>query len=79
SVSLSQNMEENSDLDLTYITERIISVSYPRGAEEQSFRANLREVAQMLMSKHGENYLVSILFPFKCISLVVSESVFDRM
>ncbi|XP_059503592.1 tensin-1 isoform X3 [Stegostoma tigrinum] len=58
SVSLSQNMEESSDLDLTYITERIISVSYPVGAEEQSFRANLREVAQMLMSKHGENYLL---------------------
>ncbi|XP_060684176.1 tensin-1 isoform X4 [Hemiscyllium ocellatum] len=58
SVSLSQNMEENSDLDLTYITERIISVSYPTGAEEQSFHANLREVAQMLMSKHGENYLL---------------------
>ncbi|XP_041056586.1 tensin isoform X3 [Carcharodon carcharias] len=58
SVSLSQTMEESSDLDLTYITERIISVSFPSGAEEQGYRANLKEVAQMLMSKHGENYLL---------------------
>ncbi|XP_067890814.1 tensin-1 isoform X4 [Heterodontus francisci] len=58
SVSLSQTMEESSDLDLTYITERIISVSFPTGVEEQGYRANLKEVAQMLMSKHGENYLL---------------------
>ncbi|XP_078083879.1 tensin 1b isoform X3 [Mustelus asterias] len=58
SVSLCQTMEESSDLDLTYITERIISVSFPSDVEEQGYRANLKEVAQMLMSKHGENYLL---------------------
>ncbi|XP_038646251.1 tensin [Scyliorhinus canicula] len=58
SVSLSHTMEESSDLDLTYITERIISVSFPSGVEEQGYHANLKEVAQMLMSKHGENYLL---------------------
>uniref|UniRef100_UPI00398ED302 tensin-1-like isoform X2 n=1 Tax=Pristiophorus japonicus TaxID=55135 RepID=UPI00398ED302 len=57
SVSLTHTMEESCDLDLTYITERIISVSFPTGVEEQGYRANLKEVAQMLTSKHGENYL----------------------
>ncbi|XP_059823470.1 tensin-1-like isoform X6 [Hypanus sabinus] len=57
SVSLTQTMEERSDLHLTYITERIISVTFANGVDEQSYYDNLKEVAQMLMSKHGENYL----------------------
>lgn len=51
-------MESSCELDLVYITERIIAVSYPSAAEEQSFRSNLREVAHMLKSKHGDNYVV---------------------
>ncbi|XP_072117218.1 tensin-1-like isoform X3 [Mobula birostris] len=58
SVSLTQTMEEKSDLHLTYITERIISVTFANGVDEQSYYDNLKEVAQMLMSKHGENYLL---------------------
>lgn len=51
-------MERNYDFDLTYITERIISVFFPLVLEEQRYRSNLKEVAQMLKSKHGDNYLV---------------------
>ncbi|XP_065269735.1 tensin-1 [Emys orbicularis] len=51
-------MEDSCELDLVYITERIIAVSYPSSAEEQNFRSNLKEVAQMLKSKHGDNYLL---------------------
>ncbi|XP_077435245.1 tensin 1b isoform X11 [Vanacampus margaritifer] len=58
STSLLQSLEENYQLDLLYITERIISVSFPGGAEEPSYAANLREVASMLRSKHGHNYLL---------------------
>ncbi|XP_034077304.1 tensin-1 isoform X14 [Gymnodraco acuticeps] len=58
SVSLLQALEENYELDLLYITERIISVSFPSSVEEQSYAANLREVASMLRSKHGHNYLL---------------------
>ncbi|XP_067385564.1 tensin-1 isoform X5 [Emydura macquarii macquarii] len=58
SVSLAPAMEDSCELDLVYITERIIAVSYPSSAEEQNFRSNLKEVAQMLKSKHGENYLL---------------------
>ncbi|XP_041834931.1 tensin isoform X2 [Melanotaenia boesemani] len=51
-------MEESYEVDLVYITERIISVSFPAGAEERSYTTNLKEVATMLQSKHGTNYLV---------------------
>lgn len=51
-------MEENYEVDLVYITERIISVTFPSSAEEQSYSANIKEVATMLRSKHGDNYLV---------------------
>ncbi|KAM4608947.1 tensin-1 isoform 2-T2 [Polymixia lowei] len=58
SASLLQALEENYEVDLVYITERIISVSFPSCVEEQSYAANLREVATMLRSKHGHNYLL---------------------
>ncbi|XP_024918074.1 tensin isoform X3 [Cynoglossus semilaevis] len=58
SLSVVQAMEENYEVDLVYITERIISVSFPAGAEEQSYTNNLKEVATMLQSKHGEHYLM---------------------
>ncbi|KAM7407819.1 hypothetical protein PAMA_003536 [Pampus argenteus] len=58
SVSLLQALDENYELDLIYITERIISVSFPSSVEEQSYAANLQEVASMLRSKHGHNYLL---------------------
>ncbi|XP_056156887.1 tensin-1 isoform X2 [Lampris incognitus] len=51
-------MEESYEVDLVYITERIISVSFPAGAEERSYTSNLKEVASMLHSKHGEHYLM---------------------
>ncbi|XP_064926756.1 tensin-1 isoform X6 [Columba livia] len=58
SMSLTMAMESSCELDLVYITERIIAVSYPSTAEEQSFCSNLREVAHMLKSKHGDNYVL---------------------
>ncbi|KAM9235722.1 tensin-1 isoform 3-T3 [Leptosomus discolor] len=58
SMSLTAAMESSCELDLVYITERIIAVSYPSTAEEHSFCSNLREVAHMLKSKHGDNYVL---------------------
>ncbi|KAF2988566.1 hypothetical protein EK904_007317 [Melospiza melodia maxima] len=58
SMSLTAAMESSCELDLVYITERIIAVSYPSAAEEQSYASNLREVAHMLKSKHGNNYVL---------------------
>ncbi|XP_069838420.1 tensin-1 isoform X2 [Dendropsophus ebraccatus] len=51
-------MEDSCELDLTYITERIISVTFSAGTEEAAFSRNLKEVAHMLKSKHGDNYLI---------------------
>ncbi|XP_061689415.1 tensin-2 isoform X2 [Syngnathoides biaculeatus] len=51
-------MERHYDFDLTYITERIISVFFPPKLEEQRYRLNLREVAAMLKSKHQDKFLL---------------------
>uniref|UniRef100_A0A8C7Y187 Tensin 2a n=1 Tax=Oryzias sinensis TaxID=183150 RepID=A0A8C7Y187_9TELE len=51
-------MERNYDFDLTYITERIISVFFPPKLEEQRYRINLKEVAAMLKSKHQDKFLL---------------------
>ncbi|XP_069020064.1 tensin-1 isoform X5 [Embiotoca jacksoni] len=58
SQSVVQAMEESYEVDLVYITERIISVSFPAAAEERSYTTHLKEVATMLRSKHGEHYLM---------------------
>nr|XP_009688002.1 PREDICTED: tensin-1 [Struthio camelus australis] len=57
-MSVTAAMESSCELDLVYITERIIAVSYPSTAEEHNFRSNLREVAHMLRSKHGDSYVL---------------------
>ncbi|XP_028987910.1 tensin-3-like [Betta splendens] len=51
-------MEEGYELDLTYVTERIISVSFPRGCSEEVYSHNLKDVTRMLKSKHADNYLI---------------------
>ncbi|XP_053117977.1 tensin-3 isoform X3 [Hemicordylus capensis] len=51
-------MEEGYELDLTYITERIIAVSFPASCSEETYLHNLQNVTRMLKSKHGDNYLV---------------------
>ncbi|XP_060931528.1 tensin-2 isoform X1 [Limanda limanda] len=51
-------MERHYDFDLTYITERIISVFFPPNLEEQRYRLNLKEVAAMLKSKHQDKFLL---------------------
>lgn len=53
-------MEEGYELDLTYITERIIAVSFPRACSEEIYLHNLKDVTRMLKSKHADNYLVSV-------------------
>lgn len=51
-------MESCYDFDLTYITERIISVFFQPDLDEHRYRSNLKEVAAMLKSKHQEKFLV---------------------
>ncbi|KAL2097274.1 hypothetical protein ACEWY4_006481 [Coilia grayii] len=51
-------MDEGYELDLTYVTERIIAVSFPRGCTEETYLHNLKDVTRMLKSKHADNYMV---------------------
>ncbi|XP_045063274.1 tensin-2-like isoform X2 [Coregonus clupeaformis] len=51
-------MERHYDFDLTYITERIISVFFPPLLDEQRYRLNLKEVTTMLKSKHQDKFLL---------------------
>lgn len=53
-------MEHHYDFDLTYITERIISVFFLPDLVEQRYHKNLQEVASMLKSKHQDKFLVSL-------------------
>uniref|UniRef100_A0A8C7HUD9 Tensin 3 n=1 Tax=Oncorhynchus kisutch TaxID=8019 RepID=A0A8C7HUD9_ONCKI len=51
-------MEEGYRIDLDYITERIITVSFPQACPDQTYLQNLHDITQMLKSKHGHNYMV---------------------
>nr|XP_033786327.1 tensin-3 isoform X3 [Geotrypetes seraphini] len=58
SENFAHTMEEGYELDLTYITERIIAVSFPSSCSEETYLHNLQTVTRMLKSKHADNYLV---------------------
>ncbi|XP_063071484.1 tensin-2-like isoform X2 [Engraulis encrasicolus] len=51
-------MERHYDFDLTYITERIISVFFLPDLDEERYRGNLKEVAAMLRSKHQDKFML---------------------
>jgi hypothetical protein len=46
------------DLDLTYVTERIIAMSFPAEGFESSYRNDINSVARFLKEKHGGNFMV---------------------
>lgn len=51
--------DQNYNLDLTYITPRIVAMSYPaEGLISATYRNELAEVARFLNEHHGDNYLV---------------------
>ncbi|XP_038608034.1 tensin-2 isoform X2 [Tachyglossus aculeatus] len=58
SVSVEAGMERRWELDVTYITERIISVCFPPGLDERRYGDGLRQVAAMLQAKHQNHYLL---------------------
>nr|XP_035943775.1 tensin-2 isoform X7 [Halichoerus grypus] len=51
-------MERRWDLDLTYVTERILAAAFPTRPDEQRHRGHLRELAHVLQSKHRDKYLL---------------------
>ncbi|XP_023196014.1 tensin-3-like isoform X1 [Xiphophorus maculatus] len=51
-------MEELRQIDLTYITECIISIICPSTCPEDLYLQNLKKIIPMLESKHGHNYML---------------------
>ncbi|XP_077459706.1 tensin-2-like isoform X2 [Stigmatopora argus] len=51
-------MGRHYDIDLTYITERIISVFFMSELEELRYHEELQEMATMLKSKHQDKFLL---------------------
>uniref|UniRef100_A0A8C9YAR7 Phosphatase tensin-type domain-containing protein n=1 Tax=Sander lucioperca TaxID=283035 RepID=A0A8C9YAR7_SANLU len=58
STDLESVMEEPQRIDLTYITERIITIFCPLECPEEIYVQNLEEIIHMLQSKHGHHYMV---------------------
>lgn len=54
-----QRYQENGyNLDLTYITQRIIAMAYPAQGFEKLYRNDIDDVAKMLEKNHGQNYMI---------------------
>lgn len=47
------------DLDITYITQRVLGMSFPASKKtQQLYRNNINKVAKFFDEFHGENYFV---------------------
>uniref|UniRef100_A0A3Q4N9L5 Uncharacterized protein n=1 Tax=Neolamprologus brichardi TaxID=32507 RepID=A0A3Q4N9L5_NEOBR len=64
-------------MDLTYITERIITIYSPPGCPEEIYLQNLWEIIPMLQSKHGQNYMVRQVDEIKIAREILSLKVLD--
>eukprot|EP00949_MAST-11_sp_MAST-11-sp1_P004413 g4413.t1 len=50
--------QDGFDLDLSYITPRIIAMGFPASGTEGLYRNSIRSVASFLATRHGTDYLV---------------------
>ena len=50
--------EKNYNLDLTYITPRVIAMSFPGSGIEITYRNNIDEVSQFLQERHDNEFRV---------------------
>jgi len=51
-------IDDEFNLDLTYITPRIIAMSYPASGMEAMYRNNIEQVAKFLNKNHGQDYYI---------------------
>ncbi|KAK5579463.1 hypothetical protein RB653_009146 [Dictyostelium firmibasis] len=59
-ISADKNRYENEeyDLDLTYITERVIAMSFPADGVESAYRNSIYDVSKLLNTAHRDHYLI---------------------
>ncbi|XP_078473139.1 phosphatidylinositol 3,4,5-trisphosphate 3-phosphatase TPTE2-like isoform X1 [Lampetra planeri] len=50
--------KDGFDLDLTYVTERVIAMSFPSSGTQSMYRNPIKEVQRFLNSKHMDHYKV---------------------
>jgi len=59
-VSQDRNRHEEGDLniDLTYITDRILAMGFPAAGFEATWRNNIEDVCKLLSTKHKDSFLI---------------------
>lgn len=45
-------------MDLSFVTERILALSFPPEMDSMAYRDALHQASTMLQTKHGDNYMV---------------------
>ncbi|KAK5603607.1 hypothetical protein CRENBAI_003901 [Crenichthys baileyi] len=70
-------MEELRQIDLTYITERIISIICSSACPEDLYLQNLKKIIPMLESKHGHNYMLITLSQKHDVLTKMTQKVFN--
>ncbi|XP_062514864.1 phosphatidylinositol 3,4,5-trisphosphate 3-phosphatase TPTE2-like isoform X2 [Corticium candelabrum] len=58
--------EDGFDLDLTYVTKRVIAMSFPSSGKQGLYRNPIKEVARLLDTRHFDSYKVYNLCSEKC-------------
>jgi phosphatidylinositol-3,4,5-trisphosphate 3-phosphatase/dual-specificity protein phosphatase PTEN len=48
-----RTIDEEYDLDLTYITERLIAMAFPAAGFEKTYRNSINDVCKFFKERHG--------------------------